>query len=280
MRIMLIAYEHEILVAAGEVWATPLLTDIFVPASDLCSSVVRDSVSNIYYAARSLAQDERDEKLISIRKQGYRLLRMQENSSIASGFYSGTLKPNLSACQVDEMLRTICDTVSMVCLGVPPISFSSSGDCLTLADRSMLENALLNLLSNSIAYTRDGNEIAVSVARRLSNILITVTDKGAGIKSELLSQVTMPYFSANPYNDGSPRPGVGLGLTVAMAAAQLHGGSMVVTSEFSVGTAVTISIPAQSVGDSMELHQSKPADFIRDIFSPLYIHLSGVCDMA
>lgn len=61
-----------------------------------------------------------------------------------------------------------------------------------------LANALLQLVSNSLLYTREGNKIHISVRIRGDNMAITVADRGSGIPDDIQRDLFTPYFSHDP----------------------------------------------------------------------------------
>ncbi len=69
-------------------------------------------------------------------------------------------------------------------------------------------------------------------------LVIAVADTGCGINAEDLPKVKYKFFKAN-----STRRGSGIGLAVADEIVSLHGGTLELDSEESVGTTVTITIP-------------------------------------
>ena len=270
-------------VICGEPLLAPIFNGQYINSAAVCREIVRSGICSIYYASEALdeAAETKTQKscIREIKNRSYEILRLQENSEIGAGYLSGHLTPNKTYLSLDQLICSLCKTVSMVAYKIPKITFTSSGDCDTMADVRLIECAVLNLLANSISFRCENTEISVSVDRRGSNIVINVNDTGHGIKHELLSKVILPYHSYDPYNDGAPRPGVGLGLTVVAAAARAHGGSFVISSEFSKGTSVSITIPYES-SQSLELKQFTPVSYIKDCFSRVYILLSGCCELA
>lgn len=283
VRLYVALTDEGFVVICGDSFVAPILNGQYINSAAFCRDVIRSGLCSIYYCSEALGSSVQSESqkdcIHEIKSRSYDILRLQENSEIAGEYLAGRLAAEKSHLQLDQLVGSLCNAVSMVAYKIPPISFSSSGECDTMADVRLIESAVLNLIANSIVYKREDTAISVSVDRRGSNIVISVNDTGLGIKPELLPRVILAYHSYDPYNDGAPRPGVGLGLTVAEAAARAHCGSFVVTSEFSVGTRVSLTIPYES-GSSLELKQFAPAGYIKDCFSRVYVLLSGCCEMA
>ena len=90
-----------------------------------------------------------------------------------------------------------------------------------LAHRQILFQALGNLLENAIKYSPPRSRIALALSREGRHAQFRITDSGAGIPIEAHEQVTRPFVRLENARD---TPGSGLGLSIAAAAAKLHGG--------------------------------------------------------
>ena len=113
------------------------------------------------------------------------------------------------------------------------------------ADRRKIKQILINLLSNAVKFTPVGGQIRVT-ARINENgqLALAVSDTGEGIPPESLTDVLNPFRQAD---SGLNRrfDGVGLGLPLSKAMAELHGGTLELDSEVGVGTTVTVTFPAE-----------------------------------
>ncbi len=109
-------------------------------------------------------------------------------------------------------------------------------------DRTLLQRAVGNLVSNALAHTPPGGAIVLQTMADPSAIRIEVCDTGAGIPVEALPRVFDRFFrvdSSRSQNSG----GTGLGLAIVKSIALLHGGSVEIQSKLGQGTRVTLSIP-------------------------------------
>lgn len=107
------------------------------------------------------------------------------------------------------------------------------------ADPLRLRQALDNLVSNALVHTPAGAEVVVSASLREREILLSVTDSGEGIAIGDQSRI----FDAGVRLD-LDRPGAGLGLAIARAIAEAHGGTLSVESAPGEGATFTLRIPA------------------------------------
>jgi len=112
------------------------------------------------------------------------------------------------------------------------------------ADRRMVKQMLLNLLSNAVTYTPDGGSVTVSAGMATDRqIAIAIRDTGIGIAGPDLDRIMEPFQIVETPQSRSYQ-GIGLGLPLARSLIQLHGGSLTLQSEIGVGTTATLTFPA------------------------------------
>lgn len=119
-----------------------------------------------------------------------------------------------------------------------------------MADASKIEQALVNLLSNAIKYSPQGGEVSVSVheAERdgSAGAVIRIQDQGIGMTQAQLSRAFERFYRA----DGSGNiPGTGLGLNLVKEIAEIHGGTVELSSELGVGTVASLWLPLADVAE-------------------------------
>jgi two-component system, OmpR family, heavy metal sensor histidine kinase CusS len=124
-------------------------------------------------------------------------------------------------------------------------------------DRSLLERALGNLVSNALANTQAGGRIGLNVQQQAEQIRIEIGDTGAGISPEALPRVFDRFYRADPArarNSG----GAGLGLAIVRQIVVLHGGEVQIASQLGRGTTVSVVLPqsAQDAHEDLNHHSS------------------------
>lgn len=110
------------------------------------------------------------------------------------------------------------------------------------ADGRRIRQILFNLLANAIAFSSKGGRVSISAARIDDMIEFTVSDDGPGIASDFLETV-FDRFASQPV--GEAPGGTGLGLSIVKSLADLHGGSVDITSEVGHGVTVVCRLPAR-----------------------------------
>ncbi|MET4081807.1 two-component system nitrogen regulation sensor histidine kinase NtrY [Pedobacter sp. UYP30] len=100
------------------------------------------------------------------------------------------------------------------------------------ADSHLIEQVLINLLVNAVEAVKEvaSPKIAFSAYHEGNKTVVKVSDNGAGIPSEILEQIFIPFFSTR-------KTGSGIGLSLSKQIMLLHKGSIQVKSEIGVGTA-------------------------------------------
>ncbi len=110
-----------------------------------------------------------------------------------------------------------------------------------MADPHRVQQVLSNLLSNAIRFTPTGGEISVQVRQDGNHLLTHVQDNGPGI-TEAQQQWVFEAFRGDSDTARWPA-GSGLGLTIAKALTELHGGTIRLESQEGNGTTVSFSLP-------------------------------------
>jgi signal transduction histidine kinase len=108
-----------------------------------------------------------------------------------------------------------------------------------LADPSLLEQVLINLIVNAIEAVKDqpSPRIVLSAEQTLSKkIIIKVADNGHGMEDEVLDKIFIPFFSTKKH-------GSGIGLSLCKQIMMLHKGTIQVHSKVGLGTAFMLQFP-------------------------------------
>jgi PAS domain S-box-containing protein len=141
--------------------------------------------------------------------------------------------------EVEGLLRrTIPATIALE-LELPALAVP------VLADRTQLEQVVLNLVVNARDAMPDGGTVRIelredAVGRRAE---LVVRDSGCGMDAETLSRVFEPFFTTKPVGRGT-----GLGLAVVYGVVTQLGGDVRVASEVGHGTAFTVRLPLAAEG--------------------------------
>lgn len=97
-----------------------------------------------------------------------------------------------------------------------------------------------NLLPNAIQFNQPGGEAQVKVEPCHGLAVLTVSDNGAGVPSADLPHVFKRFYRGDKSRTGG---NAGLGLAIAKAIVEAHGGTIEAKSEEAVGTTFTVRLP-------------------------------------
>ncbi len=109
-------------------------------------------------------------------------------------------------------------------------------------DPSRIGQVLLNLLGNAIKFTPAGGEVTIAVRRERDKVRVEVRDTGIGISADHLERLFQKFFQVDP-SMTRERGGAGLGLSIAKALVEAHGGAIGVTSRIGHGSVFWFTLP-------------------------------------
>lgn len=114
-------------------------------------------------------------------------------------------------------------------------------------DPGLLGRVVSNLVDNAVKYSPAGGVVRVEVARAGPSVSLTVRDEGPGIPPDQVSQLFTRFYRGDP---ARPRAeGSGLGLSIAKAGAEAHGGTLVLLGD-TRGAAFRLTVPAAGTSTS------------------------------
>lgn len=108
-------------------------------------------------------------------------------------------------------------------------------------DPVQMEKVFYNLLSNAFKYTHPGNRIVLSVKDAGSEVIVKVMDNGVGIAPEHLPHVFDRFYQDDRLNATVSNQGSGIGLSLAKAIVEMHGGTISVESRIGEQTVFTVT---------------------------------------
>jgi two-component system, OmpR family, heavy metal sensor histidine kinase CusS len=109
-------------------------------------------------------------------------------------------------------------------------------------DRTLVQRAVGNLVSNAVAHTPSGGSIVLGTGAEASTVRIEVSDTGEGIPPEALPKVFDRFYRVD-MSRSQASGGTGLGLAIVQSIMLLHGGKVEIASHVGQGTRVTLRIP-------------------------------------
>jgi two-component system heavy metal sensor histidine kinase CusS len=124
------------------------------------------------------------------------------------------------------------------------LQVSTADDLSARVDRTLFQQAIGNLVSNSIAHTPPGGTVEIAAHACNDGLTVSVTDTGCGVGAEHLPYVFERFYRADRARSSAGH-NVGLGLAVVKSIAVRHGGRVEIDSEIGRGTQVRVILPAR-----------------------------------
>jgi signal transduction histidine kinase len=182
----------------------------------------------------------RERVLDSIERSAQRMTTLIEDLLAIAKIDAGQLALNMAAADagvlVDDALtvvRPLADAKSIqLSANVPP-------DTILRCDRDRLLQVFGNLLGNALKFTPENGAISIEARIEKGVVRFVVRDTGPGIPSDSLPYVFDRFYQG----PGRRRGGAGLGLAIARAIVEAHGGSISVESAVGAGTTFQFTVP-------------------------------------
>jgi signal transduction histidine kinase len=116
------------------------------------------------------------------------------------------------------------------------VRMSRTGAASIDADVRKLREGLFNLIANALEATPPGGRVELTIEPSLQGTRVLVRDTGRGMTPEVLERIGTPFFTTR-------EQGSGLGVALARAAFEQHGGSLCYTSSLGAGSVATVQLP-------------------------------------
>lgn len=223
--------------------------------SEFVSNVTHElktPLTSIYMFAESIllgrvkTKTDQKEYLGIILKETDRLKRLINNILDFSKREKGKLVYHFTEVNLSEVIRSAIRDLDYWTMEKRfTVRTEIDEDIFGNADPDAIKQAVINLLSNAINYSRDRKEIVVKLWEKDRLISIEVEDKGIGIPEGQLDKIFNKFYRVDDENV-TEISGTGLGLTVVKDIVQAHHGKLFVKSKINQGSTFTIVLQSLS----------------------------------
>jgi PAS domain S-box-containing protein len=235
-------------IAKGEAEHASRMKDQFLMT---LSHELRTPLNVIYGRTQMLRNNsviDREKALDTIEQHAKLQIRLVDDLLDLSQMITGQLRVDRCLVSVQSIIESAVAAIQPAADAKGVTLSASSADGLTVsADPGRVHQILSNLLTNAVKFTpRDGRVEVVAAPNELG-VSIVVRDTGIGMPQEFLPHAFDRFRQADPATTRS-HGGMGLGLAIVRHLTELHGGSVLVTSELGKGSSFVVVFPA-AVGD-------------------------------
>ncbi len=196
-------------------------------------STVMGSASTLIELGAELTPATRADLLLSIREEAERLNGYVGNLLDMTRLEGDALRPQQRLVDLREVLDAAIGRVERR-LGNRPLIREIPDDLPRVElDPTLMEQALVNILENAIAYSPDDAPIEVAAYEDRSNVVISIEDEGKGIPTSELERVFDRFRRVEESSDrtrGDRGKGVGLGLSISKGFVEAMGGRIAAAS--------------------------------------------------
>jgi two-component system sensor histidine kinase KdpD len=211
-------------------------------------ATVLGSATTLIDYGKTLKAEVRDDLLISIREEAERLNRYVGDLLDMTRLEGGALNTRSESTDVRDVLAAGITRVNRR-LENRKLVRDFPGELSSVqTDPGLLEQAIVNILENAIAYSPDGSEIDVAAYEDRGNVVISIEDEGPGIPQADIERIFEKFRRLEESSDrtrGERNKGAGLGLSIAKGFVEAMGGRIAAASPLigGRGTRILISLP-------------------------------------
>jgi two-component system, sensor histidine kinase and response regulator len=189
--------------------------------------------------------EEQKRFLAIVYRSSERLQRLVGDLLFVARLDANGLQLQFAHVRVDDVVRELVESSGALARSrnvnlvvelepVPPVS----------GDRERLVQLIGNLISNALKFTPGGGTVTARTFAENGSVVVEIADTGIGIPKSEQDRLFQRFFRSSTATEQAI-PGTGLGLVIAKAIAEAHGGSLGVTSDAGAGTCFRVELPLE-----------------------------------
>jgi two-component system sensor histidine kinase CpxA len=207
------------------------------------SHELRSPLARLGFAVElARGEEEREEALARVRKEADRMTALVGELLQLTRIEGDPAACKWSSVALDHLLEEIVDSCNLEAVArkcrlvlwpVQPAVMSG--------ERELLHRAVENIVRNAIRHAPEATAVEIGLELRGETAFISVRDHGSGVPDTVLTDIFKPFFRVED-DRSRASGGVGLGLTIARRAVEIHQGKIDARNALP-GLEVTISLP-------------------------------------
>jgi signal transduction histidine kinase/CHASE2 domain-containing sensor protein len=172
----------------------------------------------------------------TIARESKRLLALINSYLDVLRLDAGAKSLQTSSLDVDELIKQVFDLLQPLAAAnrMRLVHQFTHPPATVIGDASLIQGAILNLVSNAIKYGRGGTDVRVACAQQGNEFVIAVRNCGEPIPMDQMPRLFDPHYRVPAVETAAP--GWGLGLAFVKRIAEKHGGTVIVESNTSETT--------------------------------------------
>jgi len=222
-------------------------TDFIAIASHELRSPLGLVLGHATFLREIITENIYQSQLDVIIRNAERLKEIVDHLSQVENFDSGTASIRWQHIDVRSILQSVIHSFQEEASerNLTLISEIPPGASQIYCDPAKLGVAISNIIKNALVFSEEGQTIQVSLERLPGYVQVTVADSGVGIPAEDLHRIFERFYQVEHHLTRS-HSGMGLGLSVAKAIVESHGGQIWVESTLGEGSTFTILLPIET----------------------------------
>jgi signal transduction histidine kinase len=232
--------------------AHELKTDVAIVKSSLQLLSMRKRTIEEYIRGLTLSLDDftRLESTVQKMLTLARLEQRTDNDSSGAALRSCSLR--------DAIEDSVSQIRAFAELKVIEVQIESAAEARVPIDSRDAFLLCSNILLNAVQHSPDGSTVAITMTVNERTVWLTVKDQGEGISDQDRLHIFEPFYRGDP-SRSRKSGGTGLGLSICRAICEHVGGTIEITNGTSGGAIVTVTLPAEALGDGSGLSASLKA---------------------
>jgi signal transduction histidine kinase len=189
--------------------------------------------------------EKQKDLLERVDRNGHRLLALIEDLLTLSRIEAGTWEFVAAEVEMTSVVASALSATEDLLRGRQldvEVDLDRGAVTTVCGDFAKLEQAMVNLVSNALKFTRDGGRVRVSLGAEEGHAVVRIVDTGIGIASEEVGQVFDRFYRSSLAVKAAI-PGTGLGLAIVKSIIDHHGGQVAVSSAPGEGTEFAVRLP-------------------------------------